>query len=83
MSKEVRVSPCSIRADIVGVEVLVAADVEPSAADDGVGKVRVGGLLFNLKPAGDVESVISDIEQVHCALVVQGVDSYIPLIPFT
>ena len=62
---------------------MIAADVEFSATDDGVGEVGVGGLLSNLESANFLKSVISDIEQVHCALVVQGVDSYIPLIPFT
>ena len=70
-------------ADIVGVEVLIATDVEPSAEDDGVGEVGVDGLLFNLELAGDVKSVISDVEQVHRALVVQGVDSSLQFIPFT
>ena len=59
MSKEVRENSCSIGADVVGVEVLVAADVESSAADDGVGEVGVGGLFLYLESAGLFESVVS------------------------
>ena len=61
--------------EIVGVEVLIAADVESSAADDRVSEVGVGRLLPHLELAGDVESVVSDIGQIYRTFVVESVDS--------
>jgi hypothetical protein len=37
-----------------------------------VGEVGVGGLFLNFESANLLKSVVSDIEQVHRALVVQG-----------
>ena len=68
---EVGISVCG---DVVCVEVFVAADVEFSAADDGVCEVVVCRFGFDDELGGDFESVFGEVYQVHCALVVDGVD---------
>ena len=44
-----------ICANVIGVEVLIAPDVQPSAANDWMCKVGVGWLSFQLEPADYVE----------------------------
>ena len=64
----------SIRANIIGVEILITSNIEPSTDNDRMCKVGVGRLPFQLEPADHVETVRSDSQQEHRALMVQGID---------
>lgn len=66
-------SPCSIGADIIGVKILIATDVESPAANNGVGEIGIGGLLLHLALTRNPEAVFRDIEQVHRVVVIEGV----------
>lgn len=64
----------SICADVVGVEVLGTADIQPCATDDRMCEVGVGRLSFEVEAADHLEALRCDGQQGHRVLAVQGAD---------
>ena len=64
----------SVCANVVDVKILITAEIQLSAANDRMREVGINGLPFQVELADNVETIRSNRQQGHRALVVQAVD---------